>query len=114
VVRNGLVVRYSVNGQVAGRFEVLLSRTTARRLGIVGPPGLGLPAGTPPQVVIGKALLVTTAAGRNTVTIQFSKRTANRLAKLRSVPLLLRLFVRNSNAHSPGTTTVLTTVTLSG
>ncbi|HEV7586341.1 MAG TPA: PKD domain-containing protein [Solirubrobacteraceae bacterium] len=114
VLRNGLVVRYSVNEQVAGRFEVLLSRATARRLGIGGAPAFGLPAGTPPQVVIGKAILVTTAAGRSSVTIQFSKRTASKLAKLHSVPLLLRLFVRNASSRTPVTTTVLTSVTLSG
>jgi hypothetical protein len=57
---------------------------------------------------------VTTAAGRNTVTIQFSKRTASKLAKMHSVPLMLRLFVRNASSRSPAATTVLTKVTLSG
>jgi hypothetical protein len=113
-VRKGLTVRYSVNEQVAGHFEVLLSRAIARRLGIGGPPALGLPPGTPPQILIGRASLITTAAGRSTVDIQFSKRTASRLARLHSVPLMLRLFVRNADRHSPATTTVLTTVTLSG
>jgi hypothetical protein len=113
-LHKGLTVRYSVNEQVAGHFEVLLSRAIARRLGIGGPPATGLPAGTPPQVVIGRAILVTTAAGRSTVDIQFSKRTASRLARLHSVPLMLRLFVRNADRHNPSTTTVLTTVTLSG
>jgi hypothetical protein len=113
VLRRGLTVRYSVNEQVAGHFEVLLGRAVARRLGIGGPPALGLPAGTPPQVVIGKAVLVTTSAGRSTVNIQFSKRTASRLARLHSLPLMLRLFVRNAASSSPATTTVLSTVTLS-
>jgi hypothetical protein len=112
VLRGGLMVRYSVNEQVAGRFEVLLSRAIANRLGIGGPPALGLPAGTPPQVVIGKSILVTTAAGRNTVDIQFSKRTASRLGRLHGVQLMLRLVVRNADPHGPATTTVLTTVTL--
>jgi hypothetical protein len=109
----GLLIRYSVNEQVAGHFEVLLGRPLARRLGIFGTPAFGLPAGTPPQVVIGRAVLVTTSAGRSTVNIQFSKRTASRLARLRSVPLMLRLFVRNAASKSPATTTVLSTVTLS-
>jgi hypothetical protein len=113
-LRGGLVIRYSVNEQVAGRFEVLLSRTLARRLGIGGAPALGLPAGTAPQVVIGKATLVTTGAGRNTVSIQFSKRTASRLARQHRVPLMLRLFLRNADSRVPLTTTVLSTVTLSG
>jgi hypothetical protein len=111
-LRKGLVIRYSVNEQVAGHFEVLLSRATARRLGIRGTQAFGLPAGTPPQVIIGRAVLVTTSAGRSTVNIQFSKRTASRLARLHSVPLMLRLFVRNAASHSPATTTVLSTVTL--
>jgi hypothetical protein len=114
VLRKGLVIRYSVNEQVAGRFEVLLSAATARRLGLGGPPALGLPAGTPPQIVIGKAILVTTAAGRNAVTIKFSKRTASKLAKMHSLPLLLRLFVRNAGSRPPATTTVLTSIKLSG
>jgi hypothetical protein len=113
-LRKGLVIRYSVNEQVAGRIEVLLSATLAHHLGIGGPRAVGLPAGTPLQVVIGRATLVTTAAGRSEVDIQFSKRTASRLGRLHKVTLLLRLFVRNASAHSPATTTVLSTVTLSG
>jgi hypothetical protein len=112
-LRGGLLVRYSVNEQVAGHFEVLLGRAIARRLGISGSPAIGLPAGTPPQVIIGRAILVTTSAGRSTVDIQFGKRTAARLARLHSVPLMLRLFVRNAASRSPATTTVLSTVTLS-
>jgi PKD domain-containing protein len=81
VTRKGLVVRYSVNEQVAGRFEVLLDRATARRLGIGGAPALGLPAGSAPAVVIAKATVITTKGGRSTVSIQFSKRTASRLAR---------------------------------
>jgi hypothetical protein len=112
-LRGGLLIRYSVNEQVAGHLEVLLSRAIARRLGIGGSPAFGLPAGTPPQVIIGRAILVTTSAGRSTVDIQFGKRTAARLARLHSVPLMLRLFVRNAASRSPATTTVLSTVTLS-
>ncbi len=111
-LRGGLVVRYSVNEQVAGHFEVLLSRATARRLGISGAPAVGLPAGTPPQVVIAKALLVTTAGGRSSIKIQFSKRTAQRLGRLHKVSLMLRLIVRNAASHDPATTTVLSSVTL--
>jgi hypothetical protein len=114
VLRHGLVVRYSVNEQVAGHFEVLLNRALARHLGIAGAPAEGLPAGTPAQVVIGKAILVTTAAGRSTVTIQFTKRTASRLGRLHRVTLLIRLVVRNAALHSPATTTVLGSVTLGG
>jgi hypothetical protein len=112
-VRSGLTIRYSVSEQVAGHFEVLLNRSTARRLGIGGSPAVGLPAGTPPQLIIGRAFLVTTSAGRSTVNIQFSKRTASRLARQHKVSLMLRLFVRNASSRNPATTTVLSTVTLS-
>ncbi len=113
VLNKGLPIRYSVNEQVAGRFEVLLSRSVARQLGIGGASALGLPAGTAPQVVIGRAILVTTGAGRSTLTIQFSRRTSSRLAHRTKVTLMLRLIVRNAASQSPATTTVLSTFTLS-
>lgn len=107
-LRSGLVVRYSVNEQVAGHFEVLLDRSIAKRLGVSGTPAAGLPA----QVVIAKAILVTTAGGRSTVKILFSKRTAARLSRLRKVTLTVRLIVRNAASHSPATTTAVGAVTL--
>jgi hypothetical protein len=113
VVRKGLVVRYSVNEQVAGHFEVLLSSAIAHRLGIGGVLATGLPVGSPSETVIAKAILVTTKGGRNAVDIQFPKRTAARLARLRSVPLMLRLIVRNASSVSPTTTTVVSDITLS-
>lgn len=111
--RKGLVVRYSVNEQVAGRFEVLLSRTAAKRLGIGAPPALGLPAGTPPEVVIAKAILITTKAGRSTLSIPFSKRTAGSLRHAAKLTVTLRLIVRNAASHNRASTTVVTAATLS-
>jgi hypothetical protein len=111
VLRKGLQVRYSVNEQVTGRFEVLLDSAIARRLGIRGPLAAGLPKGSPPSIVIGKALLVTIKGGRNTVKIQFGKHTAERLHRMRKVTVMLRLIVRNA-ARSPQSTTVLSSVTL--
>jgi hypothetical protein len=113
-LRKGLVVRYSVNEQVAGHFEVLLNRAVARRLGIGGAAAADLPAGYAPELVVAKAILITTKGGRSTVDIQFSKRTAARLGRLSKVSLVLRLIVRNAASSSPATTTVLSTVTLSG
>ena len=107
--RKGLVVRYSVSQQATGHFEVLLAASIAHRIGLHPPLATGLPAGTPPQVVIAKALLVTTKAGRNTLKIQFGKITAKRLRRLHNVPLMLRLTVRNAGG---GTTTVLSKLTL--
>jgi hypothetical protein len=113
VLRKGLVVRYSVNEQVAGRFEVLLDRATARRLKISGTPALNLAAGSPPALVIAKAILVTTKGGRSSVKIRFSKRTAARLAHAHKVKLTLRLVVHNSSSTSPASTTVISSFTLS-
>jgi hypothetical protein len=112
VLRNGLVVSYSVNEQVAGQFQVLLAASTAKRIGLHGAPATGLAVGTPPQIVIAKAILITTKGGRNTVKILFGKKTAAKLRKLHKVTLMVRLVVRNAS-HSPLSTTVLSTVNLS-
>jgi PKD domain-containing protein len=111
-LRKGLLVSYSVNEQVAGRFEVLLGSAIAHRLGISGTPATGLPAGSQPELVIAKAILVTTKAGHSAVHIIFSKRTAARLARAHKVSLMLRLVVRNAAKTNPLTTTVLSNITL--
>jgi PKD domain len=113
-LRKGLVVSYSVNEQVAGNFEVLLSSATAHRLGISGTPATGLPAGTPPEMVIAKAILVTTKGGHSAVHIEFSKHTAARLAHAHKVSLTLRLTVHNAASSNPATTSVVSAVTLGG
>ena len=112
-LRGGLVVRYSVSEQVAGHFEVLLGSTAARKLHISGPAAAGLAPGTPAQVVIAKAILVTTKGGVSTVHIQFSKSIAAHLRRTGKVSLMLRLSVRNAASHLPTVTTVLSTATLS-
>jgi PKD domain len=111
-LRKGLVIRYSVNEQVAGHFEVLLAAKTARRLGIHGSAAQNLPAGTPASVVIAHAILVTTKGGHNTVRIKFSKSVASRLHRLRKVPLTLRLIVHNGATQNPLSTTATSTVVL--
>jgi PKD domain len=113
VLASGLIVRYSVNEQVAGQFQVLLAASVAKRIGLHGPAAVGLPAGSPPSIVIGKAILITTKGGHSTVKILFGKKTAAKLRKLRKVTVMLRLTVRNASSHSPLSTTVLTPVTLS-
>jgi len=113
-LRKGLLVSYSVNEQVAGHFEVLLSSAVAHRLGIGGSPATGLPAGSPPELVIAKAILVTTKGGHSAVHIDFSQRTAARLARVHKVSLMLRLTVRNAAKSNPVTTTVLSSGTLTG
>ncbi len=111
-LRRGLVVNYTVNEQVAGHFEVLLDSATARQLGIKGARATGLPAGTPPALIIGRAILVTTRGGHSSVRIKFSSRTSARLRRVRKVKLLLRLVVRNASAQSPRSTTVLSPIVL--
>ncbi|HST55608.1 MAG TPA: PKD domain-containing protein [Solirubrobacteraceae bacterium] len=112
ILKRGLTVRYRVNEQVAGHFEVLLDRGVASHLGIHGPAPAGMPAGATPSVVIAKALLITTKSGRSTVRIQFSKRTAARMKRLRKVKLTLRLIVRNAATTNPKSVTVVSTVQL--
>ena len=111
-LKKGLVISYSVNEQVAGQFQVLLAASIAKRIGLHGAPATGLAAGTPPQIVIATANLITTKGGRGAVKIKFPKKTAAKLRKLGKVSLTIRLFVRNASSHSPLTTTVLSTVTL--
>ena len=113
-LRRGIAVRYSVNEKVTGHFEVLIASALAHKLGITGAPATGLPAGTPPQLVIGRALLVTTKGGTSTIRVKLSKKTSARLKRVHSVPLMLRFVVRNASAGSPSTATVLSSLTLAG
>jgi hypothetical protein len=112
VAKSGLIIRYSVNEQVAGRFEVLLEATVAHHLGISGPTATNLPAGSPKSLVIGHALLVTTKGGRSSVKIKFSKSIAKHLRRAHKVTLMLRLVVRNASTQNPLFTTVISTVVL--
>jgi hypothetical protein len=113
VARSGLVIHYTVNEQVAGRFEVLLAAATAQKLGISGRVATGLPAGSPRALVIGQALLVTTKGGHSSVRIKFDKRTAKHLRRAHKVTLTLRMIVRNASKN-PAFTTVTSTVVLHG
>ncbi len=111
-LNRGVLVGYSVNEQVAGSFQVLLSGQTARKLGITGRTAQGLPAGTPPSLVVGQAILVTTKGGHSAVRVKLSKQTAKRLRHVHSVSLMLRLVVRNAASQNPQSTTVLSTFVL--
>jgi hypothetical protein len=108
----GLTVRYTANEQVAGSIQVLLESGIAKRLGIHGASATGLPKGSPPSVVVGAAVLVTTKGGQGTLHIKFSSHTASRLKGVRKLKLTLRLFARNASRQGPQTTTALSTVML--
>lgn len=108
-VKKGLVVKYKVNEQVTGSFNVLLAATLAKRLHLRLPLATGLPAGTPPQEIVGRALLITTKGGHGTIKIELSKTAGARIRKLGKVSLMLQLNLRNA---SGGTTTVLSKLTL--
>jgi len=110
--RKGLVVDYSVNEQVAGHFEVMVSSALAHRLKLGGAPAVGLPAGTAPQTVLAKAFLVTAKGGHSTMVIRFSKKVAQRLAHAGRASVLLRLIVRNAASH-PVTAISISSATLS-
>ncbi len=112
VLRSGLVVGYSVNEQVAGRFDVILSQRIADRLHIQGTVATGLPAGSEPSVVIAHAILVTTKGGRSTLHIKLPKATASRLRKLHKLSLMVRVTVRNAAKQNPLTATALSSVLL--
>jgi len=113
VLAKGLSVRYSVSEQVTGNFDVLLAASVAKKIGLKGALATGLPKGTAPEIVIAKAILVTTQGGRNTVKILFGKKTAALLRKLHKVSLMVRLVVRNGlSSSATSTTTVNSLVTL--
>jgi hypothetical protein len=111
---SGIAVHYTVNEQVAGSVEVLLESSVAKRLGIKGPVATGLAKGTPSEIVIGTAVIVTTKAGNGTVHIRFSSKTAAQLARSHKLKLMLRLVARNASRTHPLTTTTLSTVVFSG
>jgi hypothetical protein len=112
-VKKGVAVAYSVNEQVTGRFEVLISKSLAKKLHISGKAATGLPAGTPPQLVIGKAILVTTKGGHSVEHVMLSKSASSRLRHAHKAPLMLRLIVRNAGT-TPQSTTVISAATLVG
>jgi uncharacterized membrane protein YgcG len=113
VLKKGLTIRYSVSEQVTGHFEVLLAASTAKKIGLKGAFATGLPTGAAPEIVVAKAILVTTKGGRNSVKIQFGKKTAALLHKLHKVSLMVRLLVHNGLSNSPASSsTVVSVVTL--
>ena len=111
-ISKGVAVHYQVNEQVAGRFEVLLSQKTAKRLKIHGSLAVDLPAGAEPEVVIGTALVVTLKGGGSTTHVVLTKSASKGLRKVKKVPLDLRLTVRNAAVHNPATAVVTSAFTL--
>jgi hypothetical protein len=114
VKHSGIAVHYTVNEQVAGSVQVLLESSVAKRLGIKGPAATGLATGSPSEIVIGTAVIVTTKAGAGTVHIKLASKTAARLARSHKLKLMLRLVARNASHTHPLSTTMLSTVVLSG
>jgi PKD domain len=108
VLRRGLSVHYSVSEQVGGHFEVLIATSLARRLHISGASATGLAAGTPPQTVIGKAILATTHGGVGTLTIQMGPKTVRRLRHMHKLTLIVRMLVHNSHAKTAAATATVT------
>jgi hypothetical protein len=112
-IHSGLALRYTVNQQVAGRVEALLAASTASHLRIKGPLATGLPQGYPREIVVGRAVLVTTRAGQGTIKVKFSKLAAKRLAKVHRLELTLRFVLRSATPMGVRTTSMLSTVVLS-
>ncbi len=113
-VEEGLDVRYSVNQQVAGHFEVLIPTRLAKRLKIKGQAAKGLPKSMARQTVIAYALLVTIRRAHGTISISIPPTAGARLASLHHVTLTLRLAVRNASRTQPKTTLLMTAVKLRG
>jgi hypothetical protein len=110
MLRSGLLILYSVNERVTGRFEVLLDKRVAHKLHLRAPTATGLAKDTPAQMVIGKSILVTLGGGHSKMRIQLPRSVTSRMERLHSVSLILRLVVRNAVG---GTATVLTPIKLS-
>ncbi|HTY95754.1 MAG TPA: PKD domain-containing protein, partial [Solirubrobacteraceae bacterium] len=108
----GVAVRYQVNEQVAGHFEVLLGQKTAKHLKIHGSMATGLPAGSEPEVIIGTALVVTLKGGGSTTHVILTKSATSHLRHVKKLPLSLRLTVRNAAVHDPATAVVVSAFTL--
>jgi hypothetical protein len=113
-VEEGLDVRYSVNQQVAGHFEVLMPARLARLLKIKGQAAKGLPKSMTRQTVIAYALLVTMRRAHGTLSISIPHAAGARLARLHHLTLTLRLAVRNASRTQPKTTLLMTAVKLRG
>jgi hypothetical protein len=111
-LRSGLPVRYSVNQQVAGHFEVLLPTHLAQHLRIKGDAAKGLARGAEPQTVIAYALLVTIRKAHGLLRIAIPPPTAARLSHMHEVTLTLRLVVRNAARSKPKATLVQMVVKL--
>jgi hypothetical protein len=109
-LRRGLAVRYSVNEALVGHVEVMIPTSVARRMRVGGAGAVGLPAGTPPQTIVAKSILVSSRGGTSTLTLHVSARVAARLRRLHSADFLLRLVLHNT---SGGNVVVLASATLS-
>jgi PKD domain len=114
VLRYGLAVSYYANQQVAGGLEAMISSKLAKRLHLKGQVAKGLPKGYPKQVVLGGAVLVTTAPGHGMLRVKFPTLLAKRLASVHKLKLTLRIVVRNADRLHPKKTTLLSTVVLKG
>jgi len=110
-LRKGIVIRFSVNEALAGHVEVMLAASIARRRHIAGASAVGLPAGTPPQTIIAKSVLITAKGGTGTLTLHVGSKTAERLRRLHKASFLMRLMVRNGTG---GNVIVLAPATLAG
>jgi hypothetical protein len=111
-VESGLDVRYSVNQQVAGHFEVLMPTRVAKRLKIKGKPAKGLPPAAQAETVIAHALLITVRGAHGAMSIAIPPGIGSRLSRLHHVTLTLRLVVHNADRSNPKSTLLQTAVKL--
>ncbi len=113
-LKKGLSVRYSVDRQVAGYFELLMSRPVARRLHIHGEHSRWLQGAGRGQTLIAYRLLVTTRGAHGRIELTIPSKAAARLRSLAHLTLTLRVMVRDAARRKPKIVHLQSVITLKG
>lgn len=114
VLREGLLVRYTVNEQVAGDVELMIATSTAKRLHIHGQIAKHLPKGYPRQTVIGTTVLVTTRRGHGRLQVKLLPEAKEALAVMSRLKVTMRIVLRNADRRHPKTKTLFSSFDLKG
>lgn len=114
VLHEGLLVRYTVNEQVAGDVELMIATSTAKRLHIHGQIAKHLPKGYPRQTVIGTTVLVTTRRGHGRLQVKLLPEAKEALAVMSRLKVTMRIVLRNADRRHPKTKTLFSSFDLKG
>jgi hypothetical protein len=113
-LREGLLVHYTVNEQVAGKVELMIATSTAKRLHIHGSLAKHLPKGYPRQTLIGSAVLVTTRRGHGQLQVKLLPAVKEALSAMSRLKVTLRIVLRNGDRQHPKTKTLISSFELNG